>query len=110
MLINNDELKEIVIKNCTCYYFNDIIRTGDSDLDNILIDEKSYKYIFICNILYKSLADFKPSCIRFDNIHGCIRVYDKNRYLVLFESKKYDSIYNRITYLTSKWYCIYNFS
>ena len=54
MLINNDELKEIVIKNCTCYYFNDIIRTGDSDLDNILIDKKSYKYIFICNILYKS--------------------------------------------------------
>ena len=29
------------------------------------------------------------------------RVYDKNRYLVLFESKKYDSIYNRIAYLTS---------
>ena len=71
MLINNDELKEIVIKNCTCYYFNDIIRTGDSDLDNILIDKKSYKYIFICNILYKSLTDFKTSCIRFDNIHGC---------------------------------------
>ena len=31
--------KEIDIKNCACYYFDDIINFNDFDLDNILIDE-----------------------------------------------------------------------
>ena len=43
--------------------------------------------------------DAKPLCIRFDKIDGFIRVYDRTRYLVLFGSEKYDSIYNRIRYL-----------
>ena len=38
---SKDELKEISIKNRTCYYFDDIIKIEDFDLDNILIDEKS---------------------------------------------------------------------
>ena len=38
---SNKRLKEIDIKNLTCYYFNDIIQIEDFDLDNILIDEKS---------------------------------------------------------------------
>ena len=38
---SNDKLKEIVIKNLTCYYFKDIIKIEDFDLNNILIDEKS---------------------------------------------------------------------
>ena len=38
---NNDKLKQINIKNRTCYYFYDIIKLDDFDLDNILIDEKS---------------------------------------------------------------------
>ena len=38
----NNELKEIDIKNRTCYYFGEIIKTEDFNLDNILIDEKSY--------------------------------------------------------------------
>ena len=40
---SKDELKEIDIRNCTCYYFDDIIRDIDIYLDNILLDEKSYK-------------------------------------------------------------------
>ena len=28
------------IKNCTCYYFDDIIKSGDFDLDNFLVDGK----------------------------------------------------------------------
>ena len=39
---SNDELKEIDIKNRTCYYFDHIIKIEDFDLDKILIDEKSY--------------------------------------------------------------------
>ena len=39
--------------------------------------------------------------IRFDKIDGFIRVNDETKYLVLFGSEKYDSIYNRIRYLIS---------
>ena len=42
----------------------------------------------------------KPLRIRSDKTDGFIRVYDGNRYLVLFVAEKYDFIYNRIKYLT----------
>ena len=81
---SNDELKEIDIKDCIWYYFNDIIKTEDFDFDNILIDEKSYENILVYNISYKSLIESKPLRIRFDEIDEVIRVYDGTRYLVLF--------------------------
>ena len=56
---SNDELKETVIKNRTYYYFDDIIKIEDFNLDNILIDEKSYEYILVYNISYKTLIDAK---------------------------------------------------
>ena len=37
---SNDDLKEIDIKNCMCYYLDDIIKIKDFNLDNILIDGK----------------------------------------------------------------------
>ena len=82
-----------------CYYFINIIKIEDFDLDNILIDEKSYKNILVYDILYKSLIDSKPLCTRFIEIDGFIRVYDGTRYLVIFGSEKYESIYNGIRYL-----------
>ena len=51
---NNDELKEINNKNCTCYYFDDKINTEDFNLDNNLIDEKSNENILIYNISCQS--------------------------------------------------------
>ena len=38
---STNKLKEINVKNHSCYYFNDIIKFEDFDLDDILIDEKS---------------------------------------------------------------------
>ena len=96
---SNDKLKEIDIKNRMCYYFDDIIKIEDFDLDNILIGETSYEIILVYNISYKSLIDSKPLSIRFNKIDGFIRVYDGTRYLVLIGSEKYDSIYDRIRYL-----------
>ena len=66
-----------------------------------MIVEKSYENISVYNISYKSLIDYKHLGIRFDKIDGFIRVYDGNRYLVLFRSEKYNSIYGRIRYLIS---------
>ena len=40
-----NELEKFVIKNCRCYYFDDIIKTEDFDIDNILLDEKLYENI-----------------------------------------------------------------
>ena len=41
---SKDELKEIDIKNCMCYYFYDIMRVFDRDIDfsDILLDKKLY--------------------------------------------------------------------
>ena len=44
---NNNELKEIDIKSRTFYHFDDIIDNNDLNLDNILLDEKSYKNVLI---------------------------------------------------------------
>ena len=41
----------------------------------------------------------RPFCIRFNQVDGFIRVYDGNRYLILFGLEKYDATYNRIKYL-----------
>ena len=44
---SKNELKEIDIKNYICYYSDDIIKIEDFDLDNILLDEKSYENILL---------------------------------------------------------------
>ena len=93
--------KKARIKNHTCYYFHDIIKLEDFDIDNILIDEKSHENILIYDISYKTLIGSKSLRIRFDKIDGFIRIYDGTRYLALFGSEKYDAIYDRIRYLIS---------
>ena len=94
-------LKKVQVKNRTCYYFDDIIKLEDFDIDNILIDEKSRENILIYGISYKTLIGQKPLHIRFDKIYGFSRIYDGTRYLTLFSSEKYDAIYDRIRYLIS---------
>ena len=99
--MKNNEFKKVGIKNHTCYYFNDIIKLEDFDLDNILIDEKSHENILTFDISYKTLIGLKPLQIRFDKIDGIIRISDETRHLTLFGTKKYDTTYNRIRYLIS---------
>ena len=40
---SKNELKEIDIKNRTCYYFDDIMKVIDIYPSNILLDKKSLK-------------------------------------------------------------------
>ena len=70
----NDEVKEIDIKNRTYYYFDYIIKIGDFDIDNILIDEKSNENVLVYNILYKTLIVAKPLRIRFDKVDGFSKI------------------------------------
>ena len=53
----------------------------------------------IYDISYKTLIDPKPLRRRLFKIDVIIRIYDGTRYLTLFGSEKYESIYNRIRYL-----------
>ena len=99
--MENNEFNNVCIKNRTCYYFDDVIKLEDFDLDNILIEENSHENILIYYISLKTLIDLKPLRIRFDKINGLIRIYDGTRYLTLFGSEKYEAIYNRIRYLIS---------
>ena len=48
-------VKDLSIKNRTYYFFNDIINIKDFDPENITIDEKSYRDIFIYNSGYKAI-------------------------------------------------------
>ena len=66
----NHVFKEINIKKCMCYYFDDIIKIEDFNLDNILIDEKSNENILVYNISYKTLTVAKPLHIRLNKTDG----------------------------------------
>ena len=46
----NDKLKEIAIKNRTCYYFDDTIKIEDFDFGNTLIGKKTYRDILVYKI------------------------------------------------------------
>ena len=85
-----------------CYYFNDITKIEDFDVDNTLLHEKSYKNILVFNISYKTLICPKPLCIRLNKVDGFITVYDGTRYLALFGPGKYNATYNRIRYVISQ--------
>ena len=50
---SNDKIKEIDIKNCTCYYFDDIIKIEDSDLYNILVDKNHSKIFHVITFCTK---------------------------------------------------------
>ena len=75
------KLKEINIKNCTCYYFEDIIRFWDKDIEfsDTLLDEKLYETsdnILIYDISNKTSTSAKPLHIRFDKIDGSIKIHN----------------------------------
>ena len=57
---SKDEVKEIHVII--------LIPSLNFNLDNILIDKKSYENILVYNISYKSLIDSKSLRIRFDKI------------------------------------------
>ena len=43
----SNKVKHIDIKNCACYFFDDIINIKNFNLNNVKIYEKSYKDILI---------------------------------------------------------------
>ena len=94
----DNELKEIDIKNHTCC-FNDIINVIDIDIDNILLDEKSYGSFLIYDVSYKTPYIAKPLRIIFDKLDGYIRKYDRTKYVSLFHPyKEYQRIFDKVRF------------
>ena len=91
---SKNEFKKNSIKIRACYYFHDIRKVTDINVDNILLDQKSYENILVYNILYKKFMDEKPLRIRFDKVDGIIKIYDGIRYLEL--SNPCNEVYYRI--------------
>ena len=57
---SKDKLKDIDIKNCTCHYFDDIMRVVHIDFSDILLNEKPNESILVYDISYKTFMDAKP--------------------------------------------------
>ena len=55
----SNKVKSIDIKSQTYYFYNDTIITKNFDLNDIKIDEKSYKNICIYYIGYVTIEDSK---------------------------------------------------
>ena len=55
----SNKVKDIDIKKHTYYFFDGIINIKNFDLNNIKIDKKSYKNIFIYYIGYVMTKDWK---------------------------------------------------
>ena len=72
----NDEFKKGNLKNLSYYYFDDITKSEEIDLDNVLTDKKSRENILIDDISYKNFIGLKTLRIRFDKKDGFIRIYD----------------------------------
>ena len=91
---SKDELKEINIKTCACYYFDDIISDFDTNFDNILL---------VYDISYKTSTGTKPLPIRFNKIDGFIKVHGGDfRHLVLFDYEYFAQICDKIKYFISE--------
>ena len=82
-------VKDINIKNRTYYFFNDIIRIENFDVNNIKIDEKLYKNILIYYIRYvtikkdQNVYSVNPLYLGFNKMNGCFEGINGNKYLTL---------------------------
>ena len=83
-----NKVKDITIKKRTYYFFNDIISIENFDVNNIKIDEKSYKNILIYYIGYvKIKKDLKiyfvnPLYLIFYDLNGYFEEINENKYPV----------------------------
>ena len=99
---SKNELKEMDIKNFTCYYFDNVIIGRVIYSVDILLDKKIYEMISVYEISYKTSTGRKSLHIRFDKIDGFIRVRGSEfKHLVLFDNGSFDKICDKIKYLIS---------
>ena len=103
----SNKLKDINIKNRTYHFFDDIINIKNFDLNNIKIDEKSYKNILIYYIGYVTIEKFinpvNPLYLLFRYVNGYFQQINGNKFLTLVPTnkskekiKKYEELWIKI--------------
>ena len=105
-------IKEMNIKNRTCYFYNDIktfdIQTFDSK--NLKLDKKTYEDLDTYNIGYDTIKKIgncydvnsvNPLYLRIDNASGYIKEDWTHKYLIFYSIdenkellKRYDDVFN----------------
>ena len=83
--------KDLDIKNCTFYFFNDMINIKNLDPNKIKIDEKSYEnipiydigYVTVKNLRYIKIESVNPLYLIIFKIKGRIKESSGNKYLML---------------------------
>ena len=108
----SNKIKEIDIKNQTYYFFDDIINIKNFDANNIKIDEKSYRNIFIYytghvtvkGSKYVKINSVNPLYLVFNNVNRYFEEINENEYLTLVPTnenkekiKKYKELCSKIT-------------
>ena len=106
-----NNVKDIDTKSCTYYFINNIINIKNFDPNDIKIDEKSYKNIFIYyngyvtikNLKYVQISSVNPSYLIFSNVKGYFEEINKSKYLTLApfneskeKIKKYEELWSKI--------------
>ena len=99
------ETKELIIKNQTYYFFNDMINIKNFHSNLSKIGKKSHKDIDIYYIRYTTIKRF-GDC---ENIHSVNSLYllinsaagyfkeeNDEKYLILDSTDKYDEVFSRI--------------
>ena len=89
-------IKEVNIKNQTCYFFDDMINIKNFDPSSLKIDKKSYKSIDIYYIGYINVKDSDHVKINSVNslyliineVDGCIEEINGNKYLALVSTDR----------------------
>ena len=79
----SNKVKDIDMKICTYYFFNDISNIKSFDSNNIEIDEKSYKNVLIYYIGYVTIKDSKYVKI-FNKVIWYFEEINKNKYLSIW--------------------------
>ena len=101
---------QIMIKNQTYYFYNDIIEIKVFDSNMLKLDKKSYKDLDIYNIGYVTIKKIgygydinsvNPLYLRIDNANGYIEEINEDKYLVFDDTyenkellKRYDDAFN----------------
>ena len=80
-------VKDINIKKCTDYFFNDIIYMKKFNPNNIKTDQKLYKNILIYYIGYVTIKEYirtysvnNPLYLIFRYVNGCFGEINGNKY------------------------------
>ena len=105
-------IKQIMIKNRTYYFYNDIIDIETFDSNMLKLDKRSYKNLYIYNIGYVTIKKIgssydinsvNPLYLCIDNANGYIEEINEDEYLVFDDTyenkellKRYDDVFNRI--------------